>query len=211
MTRRGVLALLCGCLLWASFGGDAWAAYQTCDGQQVDNDTLRCPDGSIPLYAYGNPPTDMQPKKPAPKSAQSRTAKFVGVWHTRQEGLSYAHRYDVPGATQMGGTLSLRPGDLTIGANGAFVWNTLSGLFGRWVALESEDSYGKDKPLAFKPNSNDVETGVPKRRRGDPHFEDTKWDFLLIISGGKTWHGKVDPDGRLRLRLDEEHVLFGTR
>jgi hypothetical protein len=32
-----------------------------------------------------------------------------------------------------------------------------------------------------------------------------------MIASGKTWRGKVDPDGRLRLRLDDQHVVFGTR
>jgi hypothetical protein len=127
------LARICGfvVMLLLAAAPAAWASYSTCGDQIVGPDTVRCEDGSIPSFRYGDAPEALA----APKAAQPRQSGFLGVWHTSLQGVGYAHGSDIPGYTSMDGRVSLRAGDLTIGANGAYVWNTLSPGFGRWLRL----------------------------------------------------------------------------
>ncbi len=136
MTRRDTLRLSLGLLLTASASHSARAAFQTCGGVMVSNDVIRCPNGEIPSYAYGNPPAPTLPAESKAATSSNVKTRFLGVWHTGVEGIGHAGPGDVAGSSAMeGAKISLRAGDITIAPNGAFVWNTLTGSFGRWVAL----------------------------------------------------------------------------
>jgi hypothetical protein len=128
-------------ILLAAAHSAALANYATCGAQVVSAEELSCPDGSMPSFHYGNPPTAAPRAAPSNSlEAQRQRRSFIGVWHTPMEGTGYAHGSDVPGATSMDGRISLRAGDLTLAPGGAFTWNTLSPGFGRWIRmLDNED------------------------------------------------------------------------
>jgi hypothetical protein len=175
MRRRDGLRLGLGLLLASGVSTRSWAAYQTCGGQKVDNDIVRCPDGSIPSYAYGDPPAPKLAAPPRKAASSDPRQRFLGIWHTPVEGIGHQTPFDVPGSSAIDTNISLRAGDLTIAANGAFVWNTLTGSYGRWIA-----------------------------------FREGYWDFMLIDTRGTSWRGRVEDDGRVRLRLGDT-LVFGTR
>jgi hypothetical protein len=112
----------------------------------------------------------------------------------------------------MSDKFSLRAGDLSLDANGAFVWNTLEGLFGRWIALNEPTLYGRnDGQLNFQDGSTDLQPQSASPRSSQLSSGEFRWDFLLIVSAEKRWRCHVENDGRLRMRLDEDHLIFATR
>ena len=132
MQRRRVLTSIAAAS-WVGFGR-AQAQTQTCNGVQVAEDAIRCPDGSIPTYGFGSAdgadPLDADPTKLQP---QPYAGTVFGVWHTNRSGLAYSSPSDVPGASAMNLAPGMAPGDLTIDPNGAFVWNTTRPMYGRWI------------------------------------------------------------------------------
>ncbi len=126
-------ALACLCLAGS---GEARADYQTCGGSVVDVDTIRCPDGSIPIFQVGpspaTPGSSGAGTSGAPGSAATKSGLF-GIWHTNRPGISFATSIDVPGSYMLETGAGTAPGDLTIGPNGFFVWNTFRGTSGPWI------------------------------------------------------------------------------
>ena len=129
-------ALLCLALLCLA-SPHAHAAYQTCNGEVADPNAVRCPDGSIPSYQPGDPPTAPTPASPTPGGTfmdlpRSATAIF-GVWHTNMPGIGYRTAVDVPGSYLLTGPIGLGAGDLTIGTNGYYAWNAFRARSGPWT------------------------------------------------------------------------------
>lgn len=122
----------------------AQANYQTCADKFVSMDIVRCPDGAVPHYNIGDPPiapgatpaAAPASRQTKPASASSEIDALYGVWHTNRPGASYLNGMDVPGSYLLAAKPGLAQGDLTISPNGTFVWNTFSGLSGRWVRSE---------------------------------------------------------------------------
>lgn len=115
----------------------AAASYQTCAEKFVSMDTIRCPDGSVPHYAAGDPPG--APSGVAePGSTTTPAGMLFGIWHTNRPGSSYSSALDVPGAYMLNARPGLGQGDLTISPNGSYVWNTFTGTSGRWVRGENK-------------------------------------------------------------------------
>lgn len=133
MTLRTSLAA--AAILALAGTSPALAAYQTCGRTIVDIFTVRCPDGGIPSYQPGAPPTGIGAGAPGTQpSGNDAKLGLTGVWHTNRAGMSFDKPFDVPGAYQLDTTASTRAGDLTIAPNGKFVWNTYRGTAGTWVA-----------------------------------------------------------------------------
>jgi len=133
-TRWWWLCLL-GCLAGSS---PALAQSQSCGGEQVAEDVVRCPDGSIPAFSFGAAPAPEDADAAGLKQRAETNAAFTGtafgVWHTNRPGIAYQTTSDVPGYTALNILPGVRPGDLTIDPNGSFVWNTTRGMSGKWVA-----------------------------------------------------------------------------
>ena len=146
MERRKVLrfGLIFG--LIAAAARPALAGTFTCAGSAVGMDTVTCPDGSMPNYSYFDlPPAAGEDHDHTVYGTslrghnQALTSRvFTGVWHTEAEGVSYGRSADVPGAYMMEGAIGLRAGDLSISSNGAWVWNTVRGASGRWIAADPD-------------------------------------------------------------------------
>ncbi len=128
---RWRLVLVGACAMLLLRFQPVWAQTQTCNGVQIADDAIRCPDGSIPSFGFGSP------SDTATAAQRTRTSPFAGtvfgVWHTNREGLSYKTPIDVPGASALNVPAGVAPGDLTIDPNGAFVWNTTRPMSGRWL------------------------------------------------------------------------------
>jgi len=131
----GPLALLCLALLCFA-SPQAHAAYQTCNGETIDSNAIRCPDGSIPSYQPGDAPSAPALTSPTAGSFMdpSRSpAAIFGIWHTNMPGIGYRTAVDVPGSYQLTGPVGLGAGDLTIGTNGNYVWNAFRARSGPWT------------------------------------------------------------------------------
>lgn len=133
----------------------AFASWQSCGGQALDETEIRCPDGSIPNFEYGDPPVPVKRGVQAEDGGnQAQRFPWVGVWHTREEGLGQSRVDDIPGASTLGMGAGLRAGDLTLAPNGAFVWNRLRATWGRWIPAQPPwqivmyDSSGTQRWLA---------------------------------------------------------------
>lgn len=126
--------------LTASFAASvpaAQAAYQTCAEKFVSMDIVRCPDGSTPHYAIGDPPGAPAAKGSA-KTATATGDTLYGVWHTNRPGAGYSSALDIPGAYLLNARPGLAQGDLTISPNGTYVWNSFTGTSGRWARGETK-------------------------------------------------------------------------
>jgi len=132
MNRRNSLRLGLGALLATSGVRRSWAGYPTCAGKPVEDDLLRCPDGTIPSYSYGNRPLDTTGTQ-KPKQLDRH---FTGIWHTDVPGVSFRYPFDIQGASYLSSDIGTGAGDITIAPNGHFVWNTLRGAYGPWVLTE---------------------------------------------------------------------------
>jgi hypothetical protein len=115
----------------------ARAQSQSCAGEPVPADSVRCPDGSIPSFSFDAVPTAAAPDGSAapPKPAASTFPKgsVFGVWHTDLPGTPYASAIDVPGYYMLNVRPGIAPGDLTIDPNGAYAWNSIRGTAGHWM------------------------------------------------------------------------------
>ena len=127
-------AILALAASFAASGPPARAAFQTCAEKFVSMDIVRCPDGSLPHYAIGDPPgAPTAQGSPKPITATQPADMLYGVWHTSRPGAGYSSALDVPGAYMLNARPGLAQGDLTISPNGTYVWNTFTGTSGRWV------------------------------------------------------------------------------
>lgn len=132
MRRSGLWLLL---ILIVPLATPALASWQSCAGQPIDQDAIRCPDGSIPNFEYGDPPIGAQPGHGSDASSAAAAMRFpwVGVWHTEEPGLGQSRADDIPGASTLDTKAGLRAGDLTLAPNGAFIWNRMQATWGRWI------------------------------------------------------------------------------
>lgn len=138
LARLGVLFLVL-----SAFSHPGRAAFQTCGGIAVDSSVIRCPNGAIPSYQPGNAPgpvgsPGVSPSLPPGTDTRNPLTAFFGVWHTNQDGIGYSASIDVPGAYLLDHSAGIAAGDLTIDANGFFVWNTLTGTSGPWIKGDAE-------------------------------------------------------------------------
>jgi hypothetical protein len=139
INRRSALAFLAVVML-AIGSAPSRAAYQSCGGQVVEIDAARCPDGAIPSYNPGPAPAAPAPPKSSGQVLNDAGTHLVitGIWHTGVPGLGYRSAMDVPGSYLLEIPPGLGAGDLTIAPNGAFIWNTLRGISGRWIATPGD-------------------------------------------------------------------------
>ncbi len=67
---------LAGLAAAALYTPTGWAGYQTCNGRVVADSVSRCPDGSIPIYQSGSPPSSVP--SPSPSGESRRLVPVAG-------------------------------------------------------------------------------------------------------------------------------------
>ena len=184
-SRRLVLSTL----LAAPALSRARAASFVCGDEPVAVDTLRCPDGSIPNYSYFVEP-------PAEEKDETKTDSLTAL----QDEMTRAKN----AAANQGGLfgiwhtpLSGTPYAHTYDVPGSSSLNITPSLRPGDLTIASNESYVWNQ-------STGLWGPWIKWKRGD-------WDIMLITGGKQNWRARLESDGRLKLQLDDEHIVYGTR